>query len=164
LDIKNPSTVSAVTVEPIVCQVVIDRGSEAVFRCFTERFGERWPQDYTFSKQSLCGMYFGHGVGHWCYEQGLYGFRCDWGRIFAWSPPIAFTWQIGPKSILQPDPDQCTEVHVQFADDSPGSSRVTLSHRYFERHGADAAAYLADMASHYGWHFILQEFAAAARG
>ena len=94
-----------------------------------------------------------------------YGFRCDWGRILEWNPPhlLAFTWQIGPKSMLQPDPDQCTEVWVTFGESDPGESRIKLTHKYFERHGDDAARYRADMASDYGWPLLLQTFASAAR-
>ena len=98
-------------------------------------------------------MYIGKVLGEWCYEQGQHGFRCDWGRILEWNPPhsLAFTWQIGPKSVLQPDPDQCTEIRVQFTKLAPGKSRINLRHRYFERHGVDAPGYRADMASEYGW-------------
>jgi hypothetical protein len=70
----------------------------------------------------------------------------------------------GPKSILQPDPDQCTEVGLQFSESAPGKSRVKVTHKYFERHGTDAPGYRADMASDYGWPQLLRMFAAAAHG
>jgi uncharacterized protein YndB with AHSA1/START domain len=157
---------SQTIIEPIVCETVINLPPEKSFRFFTERFGDWWPRDYTFSKNLLSGMYIGQAVGEWCYEQGPHGFRCDWGRILEWNPPnsLAFTWQIGPKSVLQPDPDQCTQIGVQFNESTPGKSRVILTHKHFERHGADAPGYRADMASDYGWPLLLQMFAAAANG
>jgi hypothetical protein len=42
------------------------------------------------------------------------------------------------------------------------SRPTAVTHEYFERHGADAAAYRADMASDHGWPLLLQMFAAAA--
>jgi uncharacterized protein YndB with AHSA1/START domain len=151
-------------IEPIVCETAINLLPDEALRYFTRQFGDWWPRDYTFSKKLLSGMYLGQAVGEWCYEQGPHGFRCDWGRILEWNPPrlVAFTWQIGPKSIVQPDPDQCTEVRVQFSESAPNKSGVKLTHKYFERHGADAAGYRADMASDYGWPLLLQMFAAAA--
>jgi hypothetical protein len=142
----------------------VNLSPEEAFCYFTGRFGDWWPRDYTFSKKLLSAMYLGQAVGEWCYGQGPHGFRCDWGRILEWNPPrlVVFTWQIGPKSILQPDPDQCTEVGVQFSELAPGKSRVKLTHKCFERHGADATGYRADTASDYGWPLLLQMFAATA--
>ena len=151
-------------IEPIVCETVINLPPEEAFRHFAVRFGDWWPRDCTFSKKLLSGMYLGQAVDEWCYEQGPHGFRCDWGRILEWNPPhlVTFTWQIGPKSILQPDPDQSTEIGVQFSEFVPGKSRVKLTHKFFERHGADGAAYRADMASEYGWPLLLRMFAVVA--
>jgi hypothetical protein len=149
---------------PIVCETATNSPPEDAFRYFMRRFGDWWPRDSTFSKQPLSLMHLGGAVGEWCYEQGPHGFRYNWGRILEWNPPrlVAFTWPIVPKSILQPDPDQCTEVGVQFSELAPNKSRLKVTHKYFERRGADAAGYRADMASDYGWPLLLQMFAAAA--
>jgi len=150
-------------IEPIVLTADVKGTQAATFSYFTHRFGDWWPRDYTFSKGELDRICLGQAVGEWCFEKGPYGFRCDWGRILAWNPPrlVAFTWQLGPKSVLQPDPSFCSEVSVEFAEPTPGMSRVTLTHQYFERHGTDGAGYRAEMASEYGWPLLLNIFAAA---
>jgi hypothetical protein len=56
------------------------------------------------------------------------------------------------------------EKSVRFFTERFGESRVILTHKYFERHGADAPGYRADMASDYGWPLLLQMSAAAANG
>jgi len=155
---------SELVIERILQEISVPLPQGEAFEHFTARFGNWWPGDYTFSKGVLDRICLGRGVGDWCFEQGPHGFRCDWGRILTGDPPrrLAFTWQIGPKSILQPDPDLCSEVSVEFTETAPGTSRVALTHRHFERHGADGAAYRAEMASEYGWPFLLARFAAAA--
>jgi|SRR5450631_2716967 uncharacterized protein YndB with AHSA1/START domain len=152
-------------VEPIVQVAFVQLSQAKTFNYFTSRFGDWWPRDYTFSKGVLDRICLGRAVGEWCYEQGPQGFRCDWGRILELNPPslIAFTWQIGPKSVPQPDPSLCSEVKVEFAEATPGVSRVALTHKYFERHGADGASYRAELASDYGWPMLLRAFTAAAQ-
>ena len=84
--------------------------------------------------------------------------------IYIHSKSLAFTWQICPKSVLLSDPNQCTEIGVQFSELALGKSRVILTRKYFERRGADAPGYRADMASEFGWPLLLQLSAAAANG
>jgi uncharacterized protein YndB with AHSA1/START domain len=151
-------------IEPIVQIAFVQRPPATTFTYFTSRFGDWWPRDYTFSKGVLDRICLGNAVGEWCFEQGPHGFRCDWGRILEWNSPslVAFTWQIDPKSVLQPDPSLCSEVRVEFTEPTPGMSRVALTHKHFERHGADGAGYRSEMASDYGWPLLLKIFAAAA--
>lgn len=153
-------------IEPISLEALVHLPLAETFDYFTTRFGEWWPRDYTFSKGLLDHIALGRAVGEWCYEQGPHGFRCNWGRILEWNAPrlLAFTWQIGPKSVLQPDPNLSSEVWVNFSEPTSGSSLVKLMHKYFERHGADAAGYRAEMASEYGWPLLLKSLSAAAHG
>jgi len=151
-------------IEPIVQLTFVQLPQAKTFNYFTNRFWDWWPRDYTFSKGVLDRICLGSGVGEWCFEQGPHGFRCDWGRILEWNPPrlVSFTWQIGPRSVLQPDPSLCSEVSVEFAEATAGASCVTLTHKHFERHGVDGAGYRAEMASEYGWPLLLKIFSAAA--
>ena len=151
-------------IEPIVQVAFVQMPQAKSFTYFTSRFGDWWPRDYTFSKRVLERICFGNAVGEWCFEQGPHGFRCDWGRILEWNPPslVAFTWQIGPRSVPQPDPSLCSEVSDEFSEATPGVSRVALTHRNFDRHGADGAGYRSEMASEYGWPLLLKAFSAAA--
>ncbi len=62
-------------------------------------------------------------AGH-CSERGPHGFRCDWGRVVTCEPPgkIAFTWQISPQRVPQPDPAQASLVEVRFDADGDGDA------------------------------------------
>lgn len=62
---------SQAIIEPIVCETVIDLPPEESFRFFTERFGDWWPRDYTFSRNLLSGMYLGQAMGAWSALSGL---------------------------------------------------------------------------------------------
>jgi uncharacterized protein YndB with AHSA1/START domain len=151
-------------IEPIVHEAFVQRPQTETFRYFTDQFGDWWPREYTFSKSVLDCICLGKSVGEWCFERGPHGFRCDWGRILTWNAPslVAFTWQIGPKGVLQPDPSLSSQVSIEFSEPTPGMSRVVLTHGHFERHGPDGVAYRAEMASEYGWPLLLKLFVAAA--
>lgn len=152
-------------IESVTSEVTVPLSRKDAFELFTSRFGHWWPRDYSYSREVLDAIVFGEDQGEWCYERGPNGFRCDWGRIVEWGPPakIAFTWQIGPKSIPQPNPNNASLITVRFAERSVGQTSVTVEHGDFARHGEGAAQYRAEMASEYGWPFVLQQYAVAAK-
>lgn len=88
-------------IESVTSEVTVPLSRNDAFKLFTAQFGRWWPRDYSYSREVLDTIALGNGQGQWCYERGPHGFRCDWGRIVEWAPParLAFTWQIGPKSI-----------------------------------------------------------------
>ncbi len=152
-------------IESVKAEVTVPLSREEAFELFTRKFGHWWPHDYSYSGEVLAGIEFGRAEGEWCYELGPHGFRCDFGRISKWEPPsrVAFTWQIGPKSTPQPNPSKASLVTVTFAERSAGQVSVTVEHSDFAKHGEGAAHYRAEMASEYGWPFVLEQYAAAAR-
>jgi hypothetical protein len=135
---------------------------DVAFRCFTERFGEWWPPDYTWSQGALREIGIEPRVDGLCFECGPHGFRCDWGRVLAWEPPdrITLAWHIGPTRVPQPDPAQASEVDVCFVP-ADVSTRVSLLHHGFDRHGEGAEQYRAAMDGPGGWDHILARFAEA---
>lgn len=150
--------------ESVTCEVIVPLAMDAAFELFTAQFGRWWPRDYSYSGEGLDDIALGGNPGDWCFERGPHGFRCDWGRIVERDAPsrVSFTWQIGPKSIPQPDPGKASLVTVAFTALGDAQTRVSLEHSHFERHGEGAAAYRAEMESAYGWPFILQQYLAAA--
>jgi uncharacterized protein YndB with AHSA1/START domain len=133
------------------------------FEVFTVGLGTWWIPEFTWSGPDALDMIgIEPGVDGKCYEIGPYGFRCDWGRVTVWEPPnrLAFTWQIGPDRVPQPDPAKASEVEVLFHPEGEARTRVELEHRGFERHGEAGAGYREALEA--GWDQLLARYAAAA--
>jgi uncharacterized protein YndB with AHSA1/START domain len=136
---------------------------ERAFARFTGEMTSWWPPEYTWAQRSLAEIGIEPREGGSCYELGPHGFRCDWGRVVTCEPParIAFTWQISPQRVPQPDPAKASIVEVRFEPEGDGATRVALTHRHFARHGEGAEGYEAAMSSPQGWPLLLERFAAA---
>jgi uncharacterized protein YndB with AHSA1/START domain len=136
---------------------------QQAFATFTEGMTAWWPPEYTWAHKTLEHIAIEPREGGHCFERGPHGFRCDWGRVVTCEPPerIAFTWQITPQRVPQPDPAQSSLVEVRFDPDGEAGTRVTLAHRHFSRHGEGAEGYEAAMASPQGWPLLLERFAGA---
>ena len=136
---------------------------EQSFDVFTDGLGTWWPQEYTWSGDTLAEIGIERGAGGFCYEFGPHGFRCDWGRVLVWDPPrrLVLTWQIGPHREPVPDPGRAGEVEVRFGEANHGRTLFTLEQRHFERFGKGGQAYAEAMGSPQGWPLILDRFAAA---
>lgn len=149
----------------VTTEVTVPLSREDAFELFTSHFGRWWPRDYSYSGDVLSDIKLGSAQGEWCYEIGPNGFRCDFGRIVDWVAPskFTFTWQIGPKSTPQPNPSKASLVSITFAESGAAQTIVTVEHSDFARHGDGATQYRAEMASEYGWPFVLQQYVAAAK-
>jgi uncharacterized protein YndB with AHSA1/START domain len=146
-------------------EIVVAAPPERAFETFTAGMTAWWPPEYTWANKTLERIVVEAQEGGHCTEYGPHGFRVDWGRVVTCEPParIAFTWQISPQRVPQPDPAQASLVEVRFDGDGDGT-RVTVNHRHFSRHGEGAEGYEAAMSSPQGWPLLLERFAAAAGG
>lgn len=77
--------------------------------------------------------------GRW-YERAADGTETDWGTVLAWQPPyrLLLTWQVSPQWTHEPDPARGSQIEVTFTAESPGVTRVDLTHRHLERYGPEA--------------------------
>jgi uncharacterized protein YndB with AHSA1/START domain len=144
-------------------EITVPLTPERAFALFTEGMTAWWPPEYTWAQSTLEEIGIEPREGGHCYERGPHGFRSDWGRVVTCEPPgkIAFTWQISPQRVPQPDPSKASLVEVRFEPEDGGTTRVTLAHRHFSRHGEGAEGYEAAMSSPQGWPLLLEKFAAA---
>jgi len=147
---------------PIVRTITVAVAVERAFDCFVEELGRWWPGAYTWSGDVLEKIAIEARPGGHCFEIGPNGFRCDWGTVQVLEAPerIIFSWQINYDRTPQPDPRKAGSVEVRFApqDEDQDLTQVTLTHRDFERCGADAQAYRAALDSLEGWTFILEQY------
>lgn len=127
--------------------VACDR--EHAFRVFTEEIASWWPlatHSVFEERAATCGI---EGrVGGRIFERAADGDESVWGTITAWDPPkhMAFTWHPGHDEQLAGD------VEVRFAAVG-ASTRVELTHRGFEKRGAEAAAIRDGYET--GWGYVL---------
>lgn len=148
-----------VPIENVVECIEVNSTRDDAFHRFIDELQHWWPRDYTFSRDVLAALGIEAKLGGFCFEIGPHGFRCDWGRVVDFEPPqrVAFLWQLTPRSAPQPDPDKASLVTLDFAA-TPAGTKVRLEHSGFERHGDGAEKYRDELASEYGWAFILQKY------
>jgi len=147
---------------PVVKTIDVGRDPDHCFAVFTARLGDWWPlESHSISAEK-------HGqpartavveprAGGRVYEIAPDGTEHHWGEVLAFDRGrrFAMTWQLGRAR------DAATEVEVLFAPLPGGGTRVTLTHRLWERLGSAAA----QMRTGYdqGWAMVFGErFAAAA--
>ncbi|MEM7017912.1 MAG: SRPBCC family protein [Pseudomonadota bacterium] len=136
---------------------------EAAFKLFTENFSSWWPSEYSFSQDVLHDIGMELKADGLCYELGPHGFRCDWGRVLEYTPStcLVLAWHLSPSSAPDPNPAHASEIQVNFVTENAGSTRITVEHRHFDKHGEGWEAYLEEMASEYGWPYLLQCYSEA---
>ncbi|WFE37796.1 SRPBCC family protein [Micromonospora sp. WMMD998] len=141
--------------------LLVPAPAEQAYAVFTGSLADWWVREYTWSgPEALAALGMEPRAGGMLYEIGPYGFRNDWGRVLTWDPPrrLVFTWQLGPDRVPLPDPARASEVEVLFHPEGPGSTRVDVEHRYFDRHGTAAEDYREVLTA--GWHELLCRYLA----
>jgi uncharacterized protein YndB with AHSA1/START domain len=133
---------------------------EESFSFFVDHLQDWWPKEYTWSQQTLKRMTIAPYINGHCFEMGPNDFRCDWGRVLEFERPhhIAFSWQINPSRVPQPDPEKSSKVLVTFKTLEDKTVRVRLIHSGFDKHGAGWEEYAQAMNSEKGWAFILEKY------
>ena len=140
--------------------VTVPASPDVAFRRFTERFGDWWPQEYTWSRKRLGRIGIEPEVGGRCTETSVDGFTLDFGLVLSVDPPkgLVFAWCIGPTRIPVPNPNDASVVSVGFTAKGADTTMVTLRHSNFDRHGEGGHEYRNDMAGEYGWPCILKAY------
>ncbi|WP_242907134.1 SRPBCC family protein [Actinomadura terrae] len=138
--------------------VAADR--ELAFRVFTEQFGAWWPKEYSVGEAEMADFVLEPRAGGRWYEVGVNGSESDIGRVTAFEPParLVLAWHLDGDWRFDPDPDHASEVEIRFLAEDGNRTRVELEHRYFERHGAGAAAVRSAVESQGGWTWCLAAY------
>jgi hypothetical protein len=149
---------------PVRKTITVKAGAERAFQVFTHGIDTWWPRTHHIGKSPMKKCIVEGRVGGRCYSEQVDGTECDWGEVLVWEPPRRFVlaWQITHAFGYEPDLAKSSEVEVRFTPVADGSTRVDLEHRYFERHGAGAAAMRTAVDAPNGWTTILQLFVTAA--
>jgi uncharacterized protein YndB with AHSA1/START domain len=146
--------------------VIVDVPVEAAFSAFTTRFGDFKPPEHNLLGAPITETVFEPRAGGHIYDRATDGTECRWARVLIYEPPrrVVFSWDIGPTWQLEPNPDNASEVEVNFIAETPDRTRVELEHRHIDRHGPGWQA-LADGVGHdQGWPLYLARYAAMFSG
>jgi uncharacterized protein YndB with AHSA1/START domain len=145
-------TMQAVSLEPIVRTITVQRPVEDAFRLFTDGIDTWWPAaSHSYGGEDVERTVFETRAGGRVYEVQKDGTERDWAEVVTWDPPerIVLAWKI-----CEP-----TEVEVRFAAVGEGT-RLELEHRGWDRVDEQALAQRENYAG--GWVFVLGTFEDAA--
>jgi hypothetical protein len=156
----------ALDVEQIVRKsITVEATQERAFEVFTKGFATWWPLDtHHIGKVDAADAVLEPFAGGRCYERGVDGSECDWGRVAVYEPPARFVmlWMLDERFAFDPDESRATEVEVLFVAEGPTTTRVELGHRGFERLGAAGAELRESVGGEGGWGGLLELYAGAA--
>jgi uncharacterized protein YndB with AHSA1/START domain len=138
----------------VATAVDVDAPIEHAFRVFTEGIGTWWNPEHHILDSELAEMVFEPRVGGHIIDRGVDGSECRWGRVLAYDPPrrVCFSWDINLRWQLETDPAKASEVEVTFTPDGSDRTRVVLTHRHLDRHGAGWEAMRDAVGS--GWNLV----------
>ncbi|HLL65469.1 MAG TPA: SRPBCC family protein [Micromonosporaceae bacterium] len=142
--------------------IVVEAPIERAFTVFTDRFGDFKPPEHNLLGVEIAETVFEPEVGGHIVDRGVDGSECRWARILAFDPPhrVVFSWDIGPQWQIETEPDNTSEVEVQFFAVTAHRTRVELEHRHIDRHGPGWQAVSDGVADDAGWPLYLARYAA----
>ena len=151
------SDATDVDISPLEFTVDVELAIDAAFTLFTEKIGTWWPtKTHSIGEDRVAEVVFEPAdIGGRLLERLDDGTEYAWGEVLVWEPPtrLVITWHPNPEPIAM------TEVEVVFAPIDDDNTRVTLTHRHWERLGAIAAE--ARRGYSHGWPTVLGWFPGA---
>jgi uncharacterized protein YndB with AHSA1/START domain len=149
---------------PVRKSITVRANPERAFEIFTREIDSWWPRSHHIGKSPMRRILIEERPGGRCYTEQEDGTECDWGSVLAWDPPrsVVLAWQITHEWGFEPSLAKSSEVEITFTPVATGGTRVDLTHRFFARHGAGAAAMRAGVDAPNGWAGLLRLFAERA--
>jgi uncharacterized protein YndB with AHSA1/START domain len=148
----NRTGTPLIAISPIVKSITVDLPVEAAFRLFTEEASRWWPlRTHSVGGDNAVACYLEGRVGGRFYEVQNDGSQSDWGTVQVWEPPNRLIVTFHPGRT----PDFATEVEVEFQTKS-GSTRVTLTHRGWERCSQEIQAERSGYVK--GWDYVFDSY------
>lgn len=147
-------------VAPIVVTVSVPAPPAVAFSAFGEGMRDWWPEKHGFSGAPLEYIGFAPEIGALWEERGEDGAKMTWGRVRDVEAPyrVRLSWELTADWQGTEGPEQGSEIECVFTGEGP-VTRVTLTHRAFERHGDGADRMREAMSSDSeGWPHLMRAF------
>ena len=138
---------------PIQHERLLRCSAQHAFEVYTERIGEWWDPKYSANAETLRGVTIELRVGGRIFATHEDLGEHDWGEVRLWEPGRRLTHTF----TLAQDPQEATEVSVEFADDESGCDLRFA-------HGGWTAANAAERGKFNDWPVLLEGFARLAEG
>lgn len=141
--------------------VVVKSSQQRAFEVFTRQFGAVKPKEHNMLAVPIVETVLEPHVGGRIVDRGEDGSECAWARVLVFEPPhrLVFTWEISPRSQVEPDPADASEVEVRFLPEDDDSTRVEIEHRHLDRHGSGWESLRDGVADEQGWPLYLARYA-----
>lgn len=145
-------------------QVLVDLPQQQAFWAFTD-LDRIKPREHNLLAVPIAETVLEQRAGGDVYDRGVDGSICRWGRVLVFAPHhrIAFSWDIGPDWQVVSDLDRVSEVEVTFVSEGDRQTRVTLVHRYLDRHGTGWESVRDGVQAPDGWPLYLANYQALTR-
>lgn len=146
--------------------IVVQAPQDRAFRVFTERIGAFKPRQHNMLSVEIAETALEPHVGGAVFDRGVDGTVCRWARVLAYEPParLVISWDISPRWQIETDPDRSSEVEILFIAESADRTRLELTHRRLERHGAGWESIRDGVAGADGWPLYLERYAELCAG
>lgn len=146
--------------EKIIKKITVGVAKDKAYKKFVDELNEWWPNEYTWSQDTLKEIKIEGKKDGLCTEIGPHGFRCDWGRVTELTENEQFwlKWQISPSRQPVPNPENASDIKVKFTDNGTSETTLEFEHFNFENHGDGAKEYQKMMNGKQGWDYILTKY------
>jgi len=149
-----------ISIAPVRKSVVVAATPQQAFEVFTGGIDRWWPKTHgigaTPPTQSIIEPFAG---GRW-YTKNEDGSDVTIGHVRVWQPGerLVVSWEISPQWKPEARVELASEVEVRFSPQGPGSTRVDLEHRNFERMGEAGGEKMRNDVNN-GWPTLMDLFA-----
>lgn len=131
-----------ITIAPVSKTITVNASQARAFDVFTNGLDRWWPKGHGIGASPLTKSIIEPRKGGRWYTTHEDGSEVTVGRMRVWDAPnrIVFSWEVGADWKSEPDASLASEVEVRFIAEGPGTTRVELEHRDFERMGETGGA------------------------
>jgi len=152
--------VTSIQIAPVRKSVVVQATAQRAFDVFTAGIDRWWPKDHGLGVGSVVESVIEPFVGGRWYSRHADGVEAVVGHVLVWEPARRFvcSWEISADWKSESRSAFASEVEVRFVPEGPGTTRVELEHRNFERMAAPGGEKLRSDVDR-GWPKIIELFA-----
>jgi Activator of Hsp90 ATPase homolog 1-like protein len=152
-----------IKIAPVRKTVVVRATPDKAFEVFTARIDRWWPKTHNIGGAPILETVIEPFVGGRWFTKCADGTQVVVGHVRVWQPAerLVVSWEINAQWKSDARVAFASEVDVRFLAQGPGSTRVELEHRDFERMGAADGETMRNNVNG-GWPTILELFAAEA--